>query len=316
MSNIPLSSVGSKDASPAPAPAAPQSVSIPEPANGTPFRAKIPESALMGKPTSAAEPSAAKDATPEKLKLRFRHEDVEVDLNEAKRLAQIGLSAQSLDDRRRQIEERENLNRDKIQVGDLMAQLAQSDPVRFKAVQDIIAGRRPAMAQQQDDGLSSDDGLTDSNSGGNMSPAVEARLRQLEAAHQATLRTLHQRDHKQRLEDAIGRHDVLRASPEAEELARIQIDALMRSGDVDDVDRAALIVADRQKRLVQAHLERERRAREEAREASPVRSQPASSALPRMDKSNLTYSNFRNQSARSTLSDWLKKVRASVDPNA
>lgn len=304
--NVPLSSFSPPAAAPVvapPVPAPPASGHAPD------LRSKLPAFALADAPAPAPSQTPAIPPPPQEVTLRFRHEDVKVSPDELRRLAQIGLSAQHLDQRRAQIDQREQANARKLEVADALAALAQIDPRRYQMVNQILAGRDPVG---QDSG---DDGLTPQGQQGTITPEIEMRLAQLERSQQAALASLHQRDAEVQMRDAIGQHEILRQSPEAAELARLQMNALIQSGEVADFHAAATIVADRQRRIIQQHMDAELRRRTEARDQSPARSQPPSSALPRLDKSQLSYSGHRSGSTRQQLSDWVKKFKATLNPD-
>lgn len=317
MSNIPLSSFGKSADAPAPA-AAPAPAPAPAPTvtdvPGVDPRHKLPSFLLNDQPApSVASTPVTAPALPEKLSIRFRHQDLELPISEVQRLAQIGMSAQKIDERKRELDELARANQEKIQVADLLGSLAQVDPARYRQVQAILSGRSPVP----DDGLGGnvDDGLTPQAGGGSMTPELEMRLARLEQTQTAALASLQQRDAQARLQGALSKHEILRTSPEAEELARLQIDAMMRSGEVEDYDTAALIAADRQRKLIQNHMDGERRKREEARTVTPPRSQQASTALPRIDPSQVSYRGTRNGQSRGALRELLSKIRAATNPN-
>ena len=170
---------GSRDGNPPAAPIIGADVGAVDPSD-TPTAPAAPR-APVGRaqlPRQAQAPVAAQaaqaPATPppqtlaQKLKVRFRHEDLELPTDEVVRLAAKGMSATKLEEQRAEFTREREANRQILDVGNLMAQFAQRDPQGFQEVIGRVQHGRPIpqaqpqrrQAPPENDGLGDDEPLT------------------------------------------------------------------------------------------------------------------------------------------------------------
>lgn len=301
MGNVPLGSIQ---------PAAPASPAAPA-ATQTTAPAKLPVptgTVAVQPPVVSVEPQK-----PKPFVVKVNHEEIELTEDDARKYAQIGIRAGQLETRRAELAREREAHSAHLKAGQLLEQVAQSDPRAYQVIKDAIAGRYPQAAQAAstggDDG---DDGLTPAPSGYSVPSEVEQRLLRIEAALNQTARSLNQRDSTQRLEAALNSQPYLRANPEAAELARTLV-PVIAAGELDgDIETAAVVAAKRAQKLVERHLANERAERESKRETTPVPSVNGGTPFPRLDPSKVTFKDHRSGEGRKMLKEMLGKVRAAV----
>lgn len=276
--------------------------------------ASDPAGQPAGQPTGhpAAPRGGDEPLQPRKIKVKFRHQEVELDEKDAQTYIQKGMSAQKLEERRAQIEAQARENDKRLEFATHMERLAQADPTRFQAAMDILlTGGSPLVSQgraaatQEPD----DDGLTPEHQAPNVS-ALERRLAALEARNQQVERSFHQRDHESRMQTALNSREYLRDNPEAGEIARRLLENALALGDVDSPEEGAPLIEAQVKRLVQGHVQAEQRRLTQQREAGVPRSAPASVELPRLDRNVVR--DFRKPEGRAALARWMDSVRQVV----
>lgn len=268
------------------APAAPKPPVAPAPTQ-TPSAPAAPSGAVQQPAAQPAQQPAAgqppkgweKILTPEGLaRIKFRDKTVELTPEEFARRAQIGTSAEELDRAKREFQETRRQNEDMTRAGQLLAQFAQQDPEGYRAIQEIIAGRRPPAAMTRGESNL----LRDDDEAPTMSPEVERRLSNAERTAQQAMMALQQRDQEARLEKAMRDRPYLRSNPKAAELAQSLARAAMSQG--DSPDNAAMYAEATIREIVTDHLENERREREARREtAAPAAVSRGLGPMPRAD---------------------------------
>lgn len=283
-----------------------------------PRQAEQAEGEPEPQPRQRAAPAAAEERQPNEtaaehrqrtMKLRFRHQDIEMPEEEVLKLAQKGMSAQKLEERRAQIEAQARENERRLAFVNDLEFIRTSDPQRFQRAMDVLVNGAASAAPQDSD----DDGLTQAPAARTVDTALERRLAALEARNQQTERALNQRDHASRVERAIASREYLRQNPEAGEIAQELMEVALAKGEFDSVEDAAPVIEARVKRLVQGHMEAERRAQVAKREATMPRSQSVMPNMPRLDSKFTTASARGKPATRQALKDWFGQIRRAVN---
>lgn len=255
---------------------------------------------------ASAEPTA--EQRQRSMKLRFRHQDIEMPEEEVLKLAQKGMSAQKLEERRAQVEALARENEERLKFVNHLEFIRTADPARFQRAIDLLVTGGAVPQAQDSDG----DGLTEPQPARTVDTALERRLAALEARNQQTERALNQRDHASRVERAIASREYLRQNPEAGEIAQELMEVALAKGEFDSVEDAAPVIEARVKRLVQGHMEAERRAQVAKREASMPRSQSVMPNMPRLDPKFATSAARGKPATRQALKDWMGQIRRAV----
>jgi hypothetical protein len=257
-----------------------------------------------------AAPAPAAPAAPQRHKVKFRHQDVELDEADLVKYAQKGMSAAKLEEQRQKFEQEKRDLEARVGIVQNLERLAQVDPARYQAVIDAMHGRAPQRGLADDGVQDLDEPILTGNRGApNVNTAMEQRIAALEAQLQQTAQTFHQKDYETRASQALSSQAYIRQNPEAGEVARSLLDAALAAREFDTPEEAAPIIAAKVRRIAEAHMESERKARQSAQDASMPRTPSGSPNIPRIDPKNLTREARRNGTSTKALQGLVNAFR-------
>jgi hypothetical protein len=263
-------------------------------------------------PEQPAAPAAPAPTLPPKAKVRFRHQDIELSHDDLVKFAQKGLAADKLEERRQQVEREQRDNEARLAVVRDLELLRQTHPERFQAALDVMRGVQPAR-REEPAGDPLDEPLTPQARQAQIPTEWERRIAALEARYNQTEQALHQRDRHTRVERALSSQAYLNENPEAGDVARRLLESSLAAGEFETPEDAAPIIAAQVKRLVEGHLEVERKARQSRADAAVPRTPSGAPQIPRLDPKYATRKALKDGSAVQGLRGLMSSFRQALN---